>query len=202
MRRSASLVALIFGLIATSLLACSPGPVGDSDGATEETGRFVEALRSAFLVDFDVVDRPRDLVDLVDVVVVGSITDVVAGRTLPYGRDDRQANLVVAVDRTMKGETDSGTLYVEVPLGSLSIEELQALRPAGRVVLFLGDRTHLRGLDGEAGRPPDAPIYAPHAAGFLIEAEGGLLGAYVDLGDLPEPWQRLRSIEDLLAAIE
>lgn len=191
-------------LVATILASCAPAAPTDSPPVNHAES-FATLVQGAVSFDYDPSASPADLLDKADLVVVGEIESVVAGRTLPYGRNNRQVNLVVLVDDTISGTLPAaaeGRVYVELTLGShQEVADFQQARPTGRVLLFLGDRTFLDGVSGETGRPVGQPIYAPHPEGLLIESSDGLVGGLVAIDDLRPGWGAPDSIDEVIAAL-
>jgi len=191
-------------LMIVLVASCGGNPSGGAplDSAVGE--HFADLLQTGVGVDYDVVGSPSALRDAADLVLIGTISNIVRGRDLPYGRATAQANLVVEVERIIKGLTPNPeTVFVEVPLPSgMLVSELASGAPDGRVVLFLGDRTYLKGIRGEAGRPDGSAIYAPFTQGMIIEAGSAWVSGLVNRDEMPRDWQTLETFDLLLASIE
>jgi len=191
-------------LMGIVLAGCGGNAPGSVPRDTSIGQSFAALLQTGIYIDYEVVESPAELRDLADLVIIGTISDVVEGRVLPYGRAEAQANLVIDVERVIRGIAPrSGPVYVEVTLPSgLLVSELASAAPNGRLVLFLGDRTYLRGTTGETGRPEGSAIYAPFAQGMVIEADQMWISGLVDGEELPPGWQKLESFDQLVATIE
>lgn len=196
---------IVLAAICIALAGCAtaPSPSTAPVAANPEVGHaepFAKLLQTGVSYDYEPTDSPADATRQADLVVVGTVKDVVPGRTLPYGRANSQANLVVAVQEVVKGNTDD-TVYVEVtkPVG-VAIEELLTTSPTGRVVLFLDDRTDVEASGPEAGRPTGSRIYTPLIDGFIVESGTGWLSGLVPRDDLRAGWSSLSTVDDIVEA--
>jgi hypothetical protein len=187
--RSAPILAIAF------LAAC----VSSSSGSV---GHFVNLVREVHY-DFTVYESPRALADAAELVVVGTLSGVSAGRHIES--IGTHATLQVAVDRVLKGSPDlltDGKVFVEIRTTPIAtVEAYRASLPAVRVLLFLDDRTDIKGT-GETGAPAGARIFAPWATGIVFEQAEGFAVAYEDLGAMPDEWQQPASFDDLVLSLE
>ena len=106
------------------------------------------------------------------VVVTGTVTDVVAGRTDGQSVDDpfavQNLGLAVRVDTVAKGDAVAAgeIVWIELPLGSTTVAEAQKKMPLGMpVAAFLDDARGSRPdyplLDDGAGYPAGAHLWSP-----------------------------------------
>ena len=176
-------------------------------GCASESGRnnqaaaaqdFANLLQSGASYDYDAFDSPLAQRDAADLVVLGTLGEVVPGRQLPYGRDSKQANLVVKVEEVIRGSSpDPQTAYVEVELGNgVEFEDVRDAAPVGqRLLLFLDDRTDIGGVNGERGRPSGSRIYTPFVQGLIIEAGGDWVSGISDRGEFGPEWRGIDSFD-------
>lgn len=201
MSRLLALAAACIALVACASSPSSVAPVAPSIGAAGED-QFTSLLQTGVSYDFEPTDGPEAAARQADLVVVGTIKDVVAGRSLPYGRSNNQANLVIAVQRVVKGQAaDAVFVEVEQPAG-VSLEDLRAAVPKGRVALFLDDRTGIVASGPETGRPAGSAVYTPMIDGFIIESGDTWLGGLVSRDDMSSSWKALGGFDELVKASE
>lgn len=198
---------LALAVIAAVMAACASVPIAaetrHADPA-DAANRFANLLQSGVRYDYDPFDTPSDQRDAADLVVVGTIAEVVPGRQLPLGRAATHANLVIAVQEIIRGsKPDVKTVYVEVELGSgIPVADVRDAAPVGqRLILFLDDRTDIKGLDGETGRPSGASIYAPFVQGMIVEAGTDWVSALVDRSELSSDWRSITSFEAFVSSL-
>lgn len=189
---------LRMALTSLLLLAACTAPAGQSV-AKGNAHEFAAVLQQGLSYDFDVL-TPAQLLDGADKVVLGRVADIVPGRELSIGRGVRHANLVVTVERTIRGPEEDGPLYAELRLpAEATVAQLQEALPAGRLLLFLDDRTDVQASNSETGRPAGARIYTPFAQGLVIEDGGGWVSGLVDGAESAPGWGSLRSFDAVVA---
>lgn len=199
MSRLLALLTLCFALAGCAAAAPAPADV-TTQPAVADRGEFAHLLQTGVSYDFEPTDSPADAVRHADVVVVGRVKQIVEGRTLAYGRSNQQANMVVQVQKTLKGSVGD-TVYVEVSQPSgVSIDMLEAELPNGRVILFLDDRTDVEASGEESGRPAGSSVYTPLVDGFVIESGTGWTSGLVDRDSLKAAWSKLATIDDVIGA--
>ena len=191
---------IIAFLIAVFVAACSGSPQAQSENIERD---FAQILQTGVRYDYDPFDSPEAQRDAADLVVLGTITKVVPGRTLGDGRSRTQANLVVDVLEVVRGAAVADMVYVEIDLPTgVSAAELDDAAPRGRLLLFLDDRTDIDGIDGEEGRPIDASIYAPFVQGMIIETDGTWVSGMEDDREWGKNWHDLSSFDALVSALQ
>lgn len=164
--------------------------------------RFVSNLRQVHY-DYTIYESPRELANAAEVIVVGALSSVSAGRHIEA--IGAHATLEVTVDRIVKGSPDlliEGKVFVEILTTPIAtVEAYRASLPTARVLLFLDDRTDIRGT-GDTGAPASARIFAPWATGIVFEEGEGFTTGYHDLGSMPDQWQLPASFDELVASLE
>lgn len=177
------------------LAACTSSSTGSVD-------EFISNLREVHY-DYEVYESPRALANAAEVIVVGRLSGVSSGRHIEA--IGTHATLQVTVDRIVKGSPDlltDGKVFVEILTTPIAtVEAYRASLPTGRVLLFLGDRTDIRGT-GETGGPAGARIFAPWMPGMMFEQGGGFAVGYEDLGSMSDQWQLPASFDELVASLE
>lgn len=203
MTRLLVLVALCLPLAACSTSA--PPSTGEppARASAADTEPFASLLQTGMSYDFEPTSGPAAQASLADLVVVGTIRDIVAGRTLPYGRSNVQANLVIDVQKVLKGRISDKIVYAEVeqPAG-VTLDDLRAAAPKARVVLFLGDRSAIEAVGGELGRPAGTPIYAPFVEGLILGSSEGWSSGLVGREEMATGWQSMQTIDDIIQAVQ
>lgn len=200
MRQLLALLAATVMVVACSNASTVPSTHSTSTG---DPALFARLIQDAVSFDYDPVDTPAALRDEADLVVVGVIESIVPGRTLPGGRANGHANLRVKVQTAIAGNVTvkgGDSVYVELPIGSSDgIKGLAAAMPSGRIVFFLDDRTSIRAVGGEVGRPDGASIFTPFVQGMIIEDGDGLVSGLVALDDMSPAWRSAGPFDRLVA---
>lgn len=193
--------------------------------ATCDPSHFWEGL-NFFTYDYDVARTPADLAAQADITVVGHIVGADEGQSYASSAEakaDFTTSVVrVRVDEVVRGDESlvhqDGAVYIEVLFpaflgkqngGAIDSpfdrESFESCVPQGRGIFFLEDRTGKavasHTIDSGAGRPPGSPLTGAFVQGFLVE-EGPLRSGMAPLGSMPERWRGLRSVADVLAALE
>lgn len=193
-------------VLAALLMGCAPGPTADDRNpeGVAAANSVAAALQTGVEHDYEPFDTPEAQRDAADLVVVGTVTEVVPGRQLPYGRTAAHANLAVSVEEGISGFTrDAGTVYVEIEVGSADgVAPIRDAALGRRLLLFLDDRTDVAGVDGERGRPTGASIYTPFIEGVVIDAGDGWVGGLVDRSELGAGWRKYASFDSLVSGLK
>lgn len=194
----AVLAALVVGCASTPIAA---DPSRDAAAAATEVAAI---LQTGVELDYEPFDTPEALRDAADLVVVGTVTEVVPGRQLPYGRTAPHANLVVSVEDSISGfPRDAKTVYVEIEVGGESdVADIRDAAVGQRLLLFLDDRTDVAGVDGERGRPKGASIYTPYVEGVVLEAGDSWVSGLIDRSELSAGWQRDTPFDAIVSGLE
>jgi hypothetical protein len=201
---SAAAVALMIGIGLLVRELPDVGPSVPGSEASVGSDGFVSLLRSTVQYDYDVHESPQDLRDDSNLVVVGRFASVTQGRTIegigPH------ATLTIDVEQTLVGSAESvvnGQIFLElVTSAGGSVADYRERLPAGRVLLFLDDRSDIEGK-GPTGAPDGAPIFAlASPLGLILEDGGQLVGGYEDLGGAPPAWAEETTFDAFVAALE
>ena len=217
MRRALVLASLALALAAVAVVGANHGdssPVKSSGAA-----KLVSLASSGVEVDYTPLVSPKDAVGEADLIVEGSVTDIVEGINLQFADPvytersaDTYATLVVSVTRVISGDASKvqdGKVYVEVLKSrAASIGALAGANMKPNAVLVLDDITAWRpSRDARVTRPgavpSGAPLYAPYADGLWLQGPGDarMLGLHIGPDKLPSAWGQPRTTSEVAAAL-
>ena len=161
--------------LALLVLAVAAAPVGgcsgDSSPAKSSTiATFVSLTASGVNVDYTPLASPQDAVAKADLIVEGTLTDVVDGIGLTYPDPlytERQANtyatFVITVERVISGDpakVRNGRVYATVYKSrAAEIDQLAGANPHPRIVAVLDETTNWSPApDVRVNRPGRRPV--------------------------------------------
>lgn len=160
--------------------------VAESD-TTEDLKQMFEGLHASY----DPAPSPDALAEQSDLVVSGSVVDVIPGRTYDDGLS-RTVTFVVQVGDELTAADQPEQAYVEMWIpGSLPPEEVQRYFPPDLPVSFFlieaPTAEEISVDDERAGRPEGAPLYMPVSPqGFWVGAPQGRLLMPLDHQEFPD----------------
>lgn len=205
----------VLGVAAAATLAISGA--ADGGGAESPTvDEFVSLASSGVHVDFSPLTSPRDAVDKGDLLVEGTLVDVLDGIRLEYPNPtytQRKANsyatLAIDVDTVIDGALAGDRVYVAVvKSASATPARLAAANPRPKVVAVLDDITAWAPAPGvkvqrPAAMPDGAPLYAPFTDGLWLQAAGDPeaqgLGAHLE--ELSPAWGSPQHVAELSTSL-
>lgn len=183
---------------------------GGSQKAT--TADFVVSTRELNR-EFEIHDRPADLANAAQYVLVGRVAATTLGRAF-YGDPNTPPAMVtiqasIEIEQTMKGESEKTGRVVTVEFTVSSEAALskarEGLAPGTRMLIFADDYSNPNWPAIKELGEPDQFILAPWTDGaWLLDQPGedSILGVFVDRDELGKEWTELRTSEDLLAAAQ
>ncbi len=214
MRKALTLPVLVLAVV---FGGCS----GDSSPAKSSTiATFVSLTASGVNVDYTPLSSPQDAVAKANLIVEGTLTDVVDGIGLTYPDPlytERQANtyatFVITVERVISGDPAkvlNGRVYATVHKSrAAEIDQLAGANPHPRIVAVLDDITNwspARGVrvNRPAAVPSSAPLYAPYTDGVWLQgaADAEMYGLHAHPDELAAPWGRPRTVRQFSAAVQ
>ena len=218
MRKALALPVLVLAVAAAPIVGvCS----GDSSPAkSSAVGRFVSLTASGVNVDYTPLASPQDAVGKANLIVEGTLTDVVDGIGLTYPNPlytERQANtyatFVITVERVISGDpakVRNGRVYATVYKSrAAEIDQLAGANPHPRIVAVLDDTTNWSPAPGvrvnrPAAVPSSAPLYAPYTDGIWLQgpADAQMYGLHADPHELAAPWGRPKTVSQFSTALQ
>jgi hypothetical protein len=218
MRRALALPGVVLALAAALIIG---GGTGDSPaGKSSTVGEFVSLATSGVNVDYTPLASPRDAVSTADLIVEGTLTDVVDGIALTYPdpryterRAGSYATLVVTVEKVISGDPGKvrdGRVYVTVHKSrAAQIGRLAGANPHPRTVAVLDDITTWTPSSGvrvtrPGAIPSNAPLYAPYNDGLWLQGpdDTEMSGLHAHPDELAAAWGRARTVAQFSAAVE
>jgi hypothetical protein len=218
MRKALALPLLVLAVAAAPVFG---GCTGDSSPAKSSTiATFVSLAASGVNVDYTPLASPQDAVAKADLIVEGTLTDVVDGIGLKYPdplyterQADTYATFVITVERVISGDPAkvlSGRVYATVHKSrAAEIDQLAAANPHPRIVAVLDEATHwspARGVrvNRPAAVPSSAPLYAPYTDGIWLQGpeDAQMYGLHADPDELAASWGRPRTVSQFSAAVQ
>ena len=212
-----ALALLVLGVAAAPVGGCS----GDSSPAKSSTiATFVSLTASGVNVDYTPLESPQDAVAKADLIVEGTLTDVVDGIGLTYPDPmytERQANtyatFVITVERVISGDpakVRNGRVYATVYKSrAAEIDQLAGANPHPGIVAVLDDTTNWSPapdvrVNRPAAVPSSAPLYAPYTDGIWLQGpeDAQMYGLHADPDELAAPWGRPRTVSQFSAAVQ
>jgi hypothetical protein len=217
MRRGLVLASLALALAAAVVVG---NRTGDSSPLKRSgAAKLVSLAASGVQVDYTPLTSPKDAVAEADLIVEGTVTDIVDGIDLQFAdplyterNADTYATFVVTVARVISGDASKvqdGKVYVEVlkspttPIGALA-----GANTKPNAVLVLDDITTWQpSSDARVARPAavpsSAPLYAPYADGLWLQGPGdaAMLGLHAGPDELSSAWGQPRTTSEVAAAL-
>ena len=217
MRRALVLASLALGLAAVLVAG---GRDGDSSPVKNSgVAKLASLAASGIEVDYTPLTSPKDAVGEADLIIEGTVTDIVEGIDLQFADPlytersaDRYATFVVTVERVISGDASKvrdGKVYVEVRKSrAASIGALAGANPKPDAVLVLDDITTWQpSSDARVVRPAavpsSAPLYGPYIDGLWLQGPGDarMLGVHTGPDKLPPAWGQPQTTSEVAAAL-
>ena len=170
------------GAVASTGGGASPTALATPKAAGCEPNAFIDLTR-AVTYDYQPIDSPRDLRDLVDAVVLGQIRD---GVLVDAENGVATTRLRVDVKSLIKGDIGQA-IDVDIPGDSSDREVLRSVAGCD-VMLF---------LDGDGRR-----TFRPVAQGFWLQGPDALVGIYAAIDPKMPGWSGITSLDELREAVE
>jgi hypothetical protein len=214
--------ALVLASLALALAAAVVVGGGDEDSSPVKSSgvtKLVSLAASGVEVDYTPLASPKEAVGEADLVVEGTVTDIVEGIGLQFADPlytersaDTYATFVVTVTRVISGDASKvqdGKVYVEILKSRATpISALAGANTQPNAVLVLDDITAWQpSSDAKVTRPAavpsSAPLYAPYTDGLWLQgpSDAEMLGLHVGRDELPSPWGQPRTTSDVAAAL-
>jgi hypothetical protein len=199
---------------------CAGSTATGADPVARDRGSaagMVAAAGRDLHVDFDPLTSPADAVRKADLIVTGTVVDVVEGITVEFADPAMEGvagtftTFVVQVDRVLDGAgpRSADRVYVAVGIGGqTSAGELAALNPRARAVFVLDDITAWRPhptahVVRPAAIPAGARLYGPYADGMWLQGprDAQMSSVHAELAGLSPAWGKPRTVEQYADAV-
>lgn len=209
------LVLLVLGAAAVFTVAIA---VADTSTPSAEPSakEFVALASTGMDVDYEPLASPKAAVDKGDLIVEGTLIDVVDGIQLqhPNPMYTRQqagtyATLVIDVTKVIDGELTGNRAYVQLAKSPVvTTAELAKANQRPKVIAVLDDITSWKpSPDVTVARPAALPgntsLYAPYTDGIWLQASGDaeMYSIETDRTRLTPAWGNPRHVNDYSAAL-
>jgi hypothetical protein len=210
--------ALLAPAFAAALLAAA-GCGSHSQGPDASAHRLAALTSRGVQVDYTPLASPRDALAKGDLVVRGTLTDVVDGPSVNYPdplytqrEAGGYATYVLTVDEVLGGDPAKlrdRRVYVSVEKSpSTRIADLAVANSRPSVVAVLDDISDWRPAPGATvTRPPAAPAGAPlffaYTDGLWLQDAGAaeMTGVQAEPSDLPAAWNHPKTVAEVAAAL-
>ena len=209
-------IAFLAPAVAVALLTVT----GCADQGQAPSAKRLAALTShGVQVDYEPLASPRDAVAGSDLIVRGTLTDVVDGISVKYPdplateRDaGTYATYVLAVDEVLSGDAAKvrdRRVYVAVNKSpTTEVADLARANSKPRVVAVLDDISAWKPMpDATVARsaavPEGAPLYFAYTDGLWLQDEGAaaMIGLQAEPRELSAAWNGPQTVADFAATI-
>lgn len=209
------LVLLVLGAAAVFTVAIAVADTS-TPPAEPSANEFVALASTGMDVDYEPLASPKAAVDKGDLIVEGTLIDVVEGIQLQYPNPayTRQqagtyATLVIDVTNVIDGELTGNRAYVQLAKSPvITTAELAKANQRPKVIAVLDDTTSWKPspdvtVARPAALPRNAPLYAPYTDGIWLQASGDaeMYGIETDRTRLTPAWGNPRHVNDYSAAL-
>jgi hypothetical protein len=210
--------ALALALTATGCAgAAGSTTAGESPAHQGSAADLAAAARQYTHVDFDPLASPAEAVRMADLIVTGTVVDIVEGISVEFadpameGVAGHFTTFVVVVDRVLAGTgaRSGDRVYASVRSSvQTKAEELAALNPKAKTVLVLEDITTWKPHPAAkvvrpAAVPGGARLYAPYPDGLWLQGprDAQMASVYAERGDLAASFGAPRTVEQFAATL-
>lgn len=208
--------ALAFALTATG---CASSTADGKTTAREQgsAAGLVAAAGQYTHVDFDPLASPAEAVRKADLIVTGTVVDIVEGITVTFadpameGVAGNFTTFVVAVDRVLTGTgaRHGDRVYASVRSSlQTSAKDLATLNPKAKTVLVLDDITTWKPhpaatIVRPAAIPGDARLYAPYSDGIWLQGprDTRMASVHAEPADLAASFGAPQTVDQFAATL-
>ncbi len=205
--------------LALAATGCASADAAEST-ATGSARALTTTAGQGIHLDYTPLTSPRDAVGKADLIVHGTLVQVVDGIQVRYPDNaltqrelDSYVTFVVAVDKVLDGDAGKvtgGKVHLAVPKSTgVTSKQLAGLNPQAKVVAVLDDITTWKPVPGAtivrpSAIPADTPLYTPYRDGMWLQGsrDDQMLAIDSEHAELAPAWGGVRTVNDYAGVLE